>query len=158
MQVQKSLIALAMFSTLGGAAFAQSGVENVYDEPTPRSRAEVSHEARAAVAAGQIPRGEAQADFPSALVSTRSRSDVGAQAAAALAAGRIQRGEASYEDPTEFVSTKTRPQVLAEAREAMRLNLMARGELLPVATRAQRESIRMAGLHARDAHDRLAAN
>jgi Domain of unknown function (DUF4148) len=158
MKVQKSLIAVAMFSTLGGAAVAQIGVDAADDELTPRTRAEVNQEARAAVAAGQIPRGEAQAEFPSRFFSTRSRGDVGAQAAAALAAGRIARGEAEFEYPVQFVSTKTRPQVLAEAREAMRLGLIARGDMpLPVATRAQRESIQLAGLRARNVHDTLAA-
>ena len=158
MQFPKSILALAVFAAIGGAASAQTFFDTSIDEPTPRARAEVRNEARDAVAAGRIARGEAAPHYPSRVVSTRSRSGVGAQAAAALAAGLIPRGEVSAEYAVHFVSTKSRAQVLAEAREAQRLGLIARGEMpIPVASAAQRESIRLAGLRAHEARDTLAA-
>jgi hypothetical protein len=80
--------------------------------------------------------------------SVASRDAVRADAIAALKAGLIERGEASV-DTRVFVSTKTRVQVAAEAAEALRLGLVGHGEgPSPVATPAQADLIRMAGLQA----------
>jgi hypothetical protein len=91
---------------------------------------------------------EATPDNFSSFVSTASRDMVRADAAAALKAGLIERGEASRSF-TEFVSTKSRVQVVAEAREALRLGVVGFGEgPAAVATPAQAEAIRLAGLQA----------
>jgi hypothetical protein len=90
---------------------------------------------------------EATPDNFSSFVSTASRDMVRADAAA-LKAGQIERGEASR-STTEFVSTKSRLQVVAEAREALRLGVVGFGEgPARVATPAQAEAIRLAGLQA----------
>jgi Domain of unknown function (DUF4148) len=158
MRFPKSILALAVFGAIGGAASAQGFFDASSDEQTPRTRAEVREETRGAVAAGRIPRGEAVPDYPSRIVWTRSRGEVGAQAAAALATGQIPRGEVTPEYAVHFVSAKSRVQVLAEAREAQRLGLIPRGDMpIQVASASQRESIRLAGLRAREARESLAA-
>lgn len=91
---------------------------------------------------------EATPDHFAAVQSVASRDAVRADAIAALKAGLIERGEASL-DTRVFVSTKTRVQVAAEAAEALRLGLVGHGEgPSPVATPAQADLIRMAGLQA----------
>lgn len=91
---------------------------------------------------------EATPDTFNTVKSVLSRDAVRADAIAALKAGQIERGEASV-DKRVFVSTKTRVQVAAEAAEALRLGLIGHGEgPSPVATPAQAEMIRMAGLQA----------
>lgn len=82
--------------------------------------------------------------------STLSRADVQAQVAPAYKADQIARGEANpaQAQATVVASQLTRAQVLAEAAEARRLGLIASGEILPVATPAQVEQIRTAGLRA----------
>lgn len=81
--------------------------------------------------------------------STKSRAEVLAELKLAQAAGQISFGEAGM----PFVagaSIKTRAQVVAETREAARLGLLnpngEAGSL--VATAAQEEQIRLAGLRA----------
>ncbi len=158
MRFPKSILALAVLGAISGAASAQNFFDAPSDEQAPRTRAEVREETRGAVAAGRIPRGEALPDYPSRIAWTRSRGEVGAQAAAALATGQIPRGEVTPEYAMHFVSVKSRVQVLAEAREAQRFGLIPRGDMpLPVASASQRESIRLAGLRAREARDTLAA-
>jgi Domain of unknown function (DUF4148) len=101
----------------------------------------------------------------SASQSTLTRAEVRAQAIAARDAGLIPRGEASVEPllprtATALAQGKTRAQVRAETAEARRLGLMAhRGESSDVVeiTPAQAEQIRVAGLRARDAEQRLMA-
>ena len=91
---------------------------------------------------------EATPDNFATVTSVASREAVRADAIAALKAGLVERGEASI-DRHVFVSTKTRVQVAAEAGEALRLGLIGQGEgPAPVATPAQAEMIRMAGLQA----------
>jgi hypothetical protein len=91
---------------------------------------------------------EATPDTFNTVQSVLSRDAVRADAIAALKAGQIERGEASV-DTRVFVSSKTRVQVAAEAAEALRLGLVGHGEgPSPVATPAQAEMIRMAGLQA----------
>lgn len=82
--------------------------------------------------------------------STLSRAEVQAQVAPAYKANQIARGEANpaQAQATVVASGLTRAQVLAEAAEARRLGLIAHGEVLPVATPAQAEQIRLAGLRA----------
>jgi hypothetical protein len=91
---------------------------------------------------------EATPDTFNTVQSVLSRDAVRADTIAALKAGQIERGEASV-DTRVFVSSKTRVQVAAEAAEALRLGLVGHGEgPSPVATPAQAEMIRMAGLQA----------
>lgn len=101
--------------------------------------------AGAAFAEGPI-QGNEVFNFTSQL----SRAEVQAQAADANRAGLIARGEAQPEQATVLASDLSRVQVRAEAAEANRLGLIARGEILPVATAAQTEQIRLAGLRAVD--------
>jgi hypothetical protein len=91
---------------------------------------------------------EATPDTFASVTSTASRDAVRADAVAALKAGLIERGEASRSF-TAFESSKSRAQVAAEGREALRLGVVAFGEgPAPVATPAQAEAIRTAGLKA----------
>jgi len=120
----------------------------------PVSRAQVRAETAAAVAAGEIVRGEGTPGYPRAvgIHSTRTHSDVRAETVAAVREGRIPRGEQQQFDAQVFVSTKTRPEVNAETLVAMRLGLIPRGQL-PArdATVAELEQIRVAGERARNA-------
>ena len=100
---------------------------------------------RAAVAAGEIPRGEAPFGDLRPPQSLRARSDVKRETAAAVARGEIPRGEGDGYRGQQIVSVKSRLEVRAETREAMRLRLIPRGELNPVATEAQLEQVRLAG-------------
>lgn len=91
---------------------------------------------------------EATPDNFAGLRSVVARDAVRADAIAALKAGLIERGEASI-DRQVHVATKSRAQVAAEAREALRLGLVGHGEgPAPLATPAQAEQIRLAGLQA----------
>ncbi len=91
---------------------------------------------------------EATPDNFAAVHSVVSRDAVRADAIAALKAGLIERGEASV-DQRVFIATKSRAQVAAEANEALRLGLVGHGEgPAPMATPAQAEQIRLAGLQA----------
>ena len=83
-------------------------------------------------------------------VSIASRSVVAADAASALRAGTLPGGEAGLVADAPFTSFVSRAQVQAEAAAARRLGLLDRGELsAPVASAAQHELIRQAGLAAR---------
>jgi len=120
----------------------------------PVSRAQVRAETAAAVAAGEIIRGEGASGRPAGgnVHSTRAQSEVRAEAVAAVREGRIASGEQQQVDGQVFVSTETRAQVNAETRAAMRLGLMPRGQLLARdATAAEVEQIRLAGERARNA-------
>ncbi|WP_280152484.1 DUF4148 domain-containing protein [Piscinibacter sp. XHJ-5] len=91
---------------------------------------------------------EATDDFPATqTLSTKSRAEVRAQLADAQRDGVLNYGEAS--PAPQAASTVTRTQVLAETREARRLGLLGSNEAgAPVATPAQNEAIRQAGLRA----------
>lgn len=101
----------------------------------------------------------------SASKSRLTRAEVRAEAIAARDAGLIPRGEASVEPflprtAAALAQGKTRAQVRAETAEARRLGLMAhRGESSDWTeiTPAQAEQIRVAGLRAREAEQRLLA-
>jgi hypothetical protein len=104
----------------------------------------------------------------SASQSTLTRAEVRAQAITARDAGLLARGEASVEPlqspqqrkANELAQGKTRTQVLAETAEARRLGLLSNrgeGSDVPEITPAQAEQIRVAGLHARDAEQRMLA-
>lgn len=87
-------------------------------------------------------------NWQAATASTVSREAVRADAIAALKAGLIEHGEASV-SRTEFRPMLARALVAAEAREALRLGLVGFGEGPgAVATPAQADAIRMAGLQA----------
>jgi hypothetical protein len=83
------------------------------------------------------------------FVSMKTRAEVHAETLAAIRGGRIARNDADFERLAFDTkpSMLTRAQVLAEAAEARRLGLIAHGDgAAPVATPAQLERIRMAGL------------
>lgn len=86
---------------------------------------------------------------PQDAQSTKSRAEVRAEAVAALKAGQIESGEASR-FVIETHGTKSRAQVMAEAVEARRLGVIGHGEVSVVATPAQAEQVRLAGLRAID--------
>jgi hypothetical protein len=88
---------------------------------------------------------EGTQDFPAAqLLSSKSRAEVRSSARDA-----VVQGEASA--APQAVSTLSRTQVAAETREAMRLGLIDTNERgATVATPAQLEQIRAAGLRALD--------
>ncbi len=85
------------------------------------------------------------------VTSSPSREAVHTEAVAAVQAGRVSHGygEAFRFDRITTDSGLTRAQVRAEATEAVRLGLTGHGELsAPMATPAQSEAIRQAGLRA----------
>ena len=88
--------------------------------------------------------------------SVKSRAEVQAETQAAMNDGALSRGEASY-TVVPGASTLTRAQVVAEAREAMRLGLIPVHEgSSRVATPAENEQIRQAGLRAISAGSQFA--
>lgn len=95
------------------------------------------------VAAGSVFAAEGTQDFDHQTLSTKSRADVIAEL---RATGAIVSNEGT--PIQEARSTLSRSQVIAEAREAQRLGLIGSGESLPLATTAQAEQIRQAGLNA----------
>lgn len=105
----------------------------------------------ALVGAGSAFAQEGTQDFPAAqTLSTKSRADVKSELAAAQRAGTVGYGEAS---PAPVpASTLTRTQVVAELREAQRLGLVGASNEgdARIATKAELESIRLAGLRAVD--------
>jgi hypothetical protein len=126
----------------------------------PVSRAQVRAETAAAVAAGDIPRGEGTPGYPRAATveSTRARADVRAETTAAVREGLIARGEQQQPEAQVFVAAKSRAEVKAETLAAMRMGLIPRGEA-PArdATVAELEQIRLAGERARNASTAVAA-
>ena len=103
----------------------------------------------ALIGAGSAFAQEGTQDFPAAqTLSSKSRADVKSEAVAAQRAGTISYGEAS---PSPVpASTLTRKQVVAELREAQRLGLVNTSNEgnLRIATSAELESIRSAGVRA----------
>jgi hypothetical protein len=96
---------------------------------------------------------EATQDFqPSSLLSTKSRAEVHAEFLAAKRAGTLQtHNYAEASAAPAAASTLTRAQVIAEAREALRLGATDANEAeIRVATPAQQQLIRAAGLRALD--------
>jgi hypothetical protein len=93
---------------------------------------------------------EATQDFPATeILSTKTRAEVKRELLAAEAQGPISYGEASPEPLA--LSTMPRAQVVAEMKEAQRLGLLGADSNeagLRIATPAEQESIRQAGLHA----------
>ncbi len=91
--------------------------------------------------------------------STKSRAEVVAETQAAMRSGTLPSNEASYTAVAASSSSGlTRIQVMAEAREAQRLGLTATNHAdVPVASAAQREQMRLAGLRAVSADSQLAA-
>jgi hypothetical protein len=105
--------------------------------------------ALAAIASASFAAGEATDEIPQPATSTVSRADVQAVAVAARQAGLIAQGELSLvTEVTMGASQVTRAQVQAELSEARRLGLVGGGERTRVATPAQAEQIRLAGLAA----------
>jgi hypothetical protein len=105
--------------------------------------------ALAAVTSASFAAGEATYDHPEPAASTLSRADIQAAAVAARQAGLIAQGELSLvTEVTMGASQVTRAQVLAELAEARRLGLVGGGERTRVATPAEAEQIRLAGLAA----------
>lgn len=88
--------------------------------------------------------------YSSTTSSATTRAEVQADTRAALRSGAIYHGEATrFIDPTGV--GLPRVQVVAETREAGRLGLLNPTEAVAkVATRAQLEQIRLAGVKARD--------
>lgn len=150
MRLTRKLLALATLGAVAGAASAQTLVsEPGMPTSTPIARADVRAATAAAVAAGQIPRGEGLPIYPSHFESTRSRASVQSETIAAVAAGQIARGDAPAA-VSDFRALKTRAEVRAETLAAMRLNLIPRGDAPQrQATPAELERIRMAGERAR---------
>lgn len=135
------LVAAVALSAMSAPVFAQT--DAVVRAEAVHGRAQVSAEARRAMAAGEVAYGElGPRNDP--FTSTRTRAKVEAEARVALAHGAIVSGESMPRDQA-FASTKTRAEVDAEAREAMRLQLIASGELpARQASDAERKLIRMA--------------
>lgn len=102
----------------------------------------------AMIGAGSALAVEATQDFANQTsVSSTSRADVRAELQSAQRAGTIGYGEAS--PAPVAASTVTRTQVLAETQEAQRLGLVGGNEAgMRVASAAEQEAIRMAGLRA----------
>jgi Domain of unknown function (DUF4148) len=89
--------------------------------------------------------------------SVKSRAEVKAETVAAMRDGSLSRNESSYTVVPGSGSSLTRAQVMAEAREAMRLGLIPVHEgYSRVATPAENEQIRQAGLRAINASTQLA--
>lgn len=147
----RPLFFLALLGGLTSAALAQTGHVD---------RAQLRAETAAAVAAGQIPRGELSlADLQAArpTSSTLTRAEVRAQTQLAMARGEIVHGEMGPRIET-FTPAKSRAEVNAETRMAMRLQLIPRGETpMHDATAYELELIRLAGERARDGHLHAAA-
>ena len=93
---------------------------------------------------------EATQDFPDATVlSTKTRAEVKRELAAAEAQGPVNYGEASPEP--QAVSSMPRAQVVAEMKEAQQLGVLGASSNeagAPIATPAEQEAIRQAGLAA----------
>jgi len=138
MLIHSSLPVLALLGAFALGAQAQTDAAQL--------RAQIRAETAAAVAAGQIPRGEAPvgADLHP-LVPTRARTDVKRETRLAVAHGDIPYGEGTGYRSEHVASVKSRVEVRAETREAMRLGLIPRGEQYFVATESQLEQIRLAG-------------
>jgi hypothetical protein len=139
MRIPLSLPVLAVLGAVALSAQAQTPLDPA------QSRAKQRAEVRAAVAAGQIPRGEMPFGDVRPPQSLRTRLDVKRETVAAVARGEIPRGEGAGHMTEPFVSVKSRVEVRAETREAMRLGLIPRGEHNPVPTEAQLEQVRLAG-------------
>jgi len=93
---------------------------------------------------------EGTQDFPAQAMSKQSRSDIRNELGAARSEGSVSYREAS--PAPVAASTLTRRQVMAETKEAMRLGLVGttnEGQLR-IATPAEQEAIRQAGLRAID--------
>lgn len=96
---------------------------------------------------------EATQDFqPSSMLSTKSRAEVRAEFLEAQRAGTLQtHNYAEASAAPQAASMLTRTQVAAEAREAARLGATEANEAeVRVATPAQQQLIRAAGLRALD--------
>lgn len=120
----RKLLTVALLGGLCAGAMAQSA---------PLDRAQVGAGTAAAVAAGQIPRGELSlADLlpTQGAGPVRPRASVRAEALAAEKSGQIPHGEADYA-VAPFVSTRTRADVRAETRAAIRQHLIPHGEGTP---------------------------
>jgi hypothetical protein len=78
----KQLVAAGLFALLGGTAIAQEATEFPL-EPSTRTRAEVKAELLAAIANGELVRGEASLPPGPPVASTRTREEVRAEAYAA---------------------------------------------------------------------------
>ncbi|MFT3953784.1 MAG: DUF4148 domain-containing protein [Piscinibacter sp.] len=91
--------------------------------------------------------------------STKTRAEVMAEMQSAVRSGALPHNEASYTVVASSSSSAlTRTQVAAEAREAQRLGLTAVNDAdVPVASAAQREQVRLAGLRAISTDSQLAA-
>jgi hypothetical protein len=126
MKLRFSLPVLAVLGAVALSAQAQTSIDSA------QLRAKQRAEVRAAVAAGEIPRGEAPFGDLRPPQSLRARADV-------------KRDEGDGYRSEQIVSVKSRVEVRAETREAMRLGLIPRGELNPVASEAQLEQVRLAG-------------
>ena len=152
MSIRRNFFVLAALGVFSLSTLAQ-------DQPAAPSREQVRAEAAAALASGQIARGELPFGVAAAHgPSTVSSAEVRAQAVAAVAAGQIGRGEIGVA-PAAFESTKTRAEVRAETRVALQLGLLQHGEApAPEATAAQLELIHVAGERAREAAPVLASN
>lgn len=87
------------------------------------------------------------AQQPASPAPTLSRAEVQAAAIAAVRDGLIDKGEALLAIDSAR-SVLPRAQVKAEAREAVRLNLNRRGEVGALATQAELDQVRQAGLRA----------
>jgi hypothetical protein len=151
MTVHRNLLTLAVLGASALSALAQGHGNAV-------SRGQVRAEAAAALAAGQIPRGElAPVSAALSREGGASRAQIRSETVAAVVAGDIGRGEIGYEVPS-FESIKTRAEVRAETRMALQLGLVPRGEApARQASAFELEQIRLAGQRAREAAQQLAS-
>jgi len=133
-----SFTAAAVAASFGVSALAQDG----------KTRAQVSAEAAAAVAAGTIPYGEVTRDT-SRFVSDKTLAESRAEAAAAVASNQIAYGEVTRFADANVGPGRSRAAVRGETIEAMRLGLIPYGQIpVRTATAAELESIRLAGVRA----------
>lgn len=125
----------ALLATAVAAAFGVMNVAYAADAAAApvatKTRAEVKAETVAAMAAGLIPRGGAEANYlATPVASKRTHASVESETATAVAAGAIARGEAGDEyltSPHTFSMT-ARAGVRIETRAAMRQGLIPKGE------------------------------
>jgi Domain of unknown function (DUF4148) len=128
MRFSRSMLSFAAIVAIAAPAAAQVAASD-----SMLTRAQVRADTRAALAAGLIPRGEAQPSYPRARPSAVPRAEVRAETREALASGEIPHGDAMPDDNGEFRSTTTRAEVRTETLEAVRDDEIPYGRAQPTA-------------------------
>ena len=140
-----AVLAAAAFATAGAHA---AGADEVPGDVAPMSRAQVRSDTLAAMAAGQIPRGEATPDDRSRIVSARTAARSARRPRRHSPPGRSARRSCTRLPEADRLVDHARGGA-GETIAAMRLGLIPAGELVRrQATVAEREALRTAGLRA----------